>query len=159
MDKAQYELELKHFVEDVGLVMEQLGQPRMAGRLVGWLLVCDPPHQSMTELVEALQASKASISNTTRLLIHVGLIERISLPGYRHDHYRLKSGAWVQLTKARLSQIYTIRQLADRGLALLAGERPELKQRLSEMQSVYAFWEEEMPLLLERLEQTQKKLA
>ena len=157
MEKEQFDLELRHFVEEVGLVMEQLGQSRMSGRLLGWLLVCDPPHQSMAELVAALQASKASISNTTRLLIQVGLIERISLPGYRHDHYRLKPGAWIQMTKARLLQIYTIRQLADRGLALLEGESPQLRERLAEMHRVYAFWEQEMPPLLERLEQTQKE--
>lgn len=68
------------FAEDVGLVFENIGLPRMAGRVLGWLLVCDPPHQSMLELVEALSASKASISNTTRMLIEIGLIERISLP-------------------------------------------------------------------------------
>ncbi|MCP5095569.1 MAG: MarR family transcriptional regulator, partial [Chloroflexi bacterium] len=47
----------QYFVEDVGLFFEQVGLPRMSGKIMGWLLIADPPHQSMSELVEALQAS------------------------------------------------------------------------------------------------------
>ena len=35
------------YVEDFGLYFEQFGLARTAGRMLGWLLVCDPPHQTM----------------------------------------------------------------------------------------------------------------
>lgn len=57
-----------HFVEDISLYFEQMGLPRMAGRVLGVLLICDPPAQSLTDLCERLQASKSSVSTTTRLL-------------------------------------------------------------------------------------------
>ena len=155
MDEERRQFELKHFVEEMGLYFEQLGLPRMAGRVLGWLLISDPPHQSMPELVEALLASKASISNTTRLLIQIGLIERISLPGRRRDYFRIKPNAWSQLVKDEMLKLTAIRKLADRGLRLLDDRDPRFKQRLQEMRDLYAFFERELPPVIERWEQTQ----
>ena len=66
-----------HFVEDVGLLLEQGGILAWPGRIVGWLLICDPPHQSTSQLAQVLGASKASISTMTRLLIQMGLVEQV----------------------------------------------------------------------------------
>ena len=71
----EQQVEEKHFVEEVGLFFEQSGMPRMAGRILGWLLISDPSHQTTSELAEVLLASKGSISTMTRLLIRIGLIE------------------------------------------------------------------------------------
>ncbi len=109
----------------------------------------------MNELVVALQASKASISNATRLLIQVGFIERVSLPGHRPDYFRIQPGVWYQLLKKRMTQLSALRQLAERGLGLLEGKEPQLKTRLEEMRAMYAFFERELPPLLERWEQEQ----
>lgn len=153
MDDDQRQFELKHFVEEMGLFYEQLGMPRMAGRVLGWLLISDPPHQSINDLVDALLVSKASISNTTRLLIQLGLIERMSLRGHRRDYFRIKPNAWQQLVKEELLKLSAIRKLADRGLELLKDEPPEFRARLREMRDLYAFFERELPPILERWEQ------
>ncbi|MBA3470937.1 MAG: hypothetical protein H0T53_14985 [Herpetosiphonaceae bacterium] len=58
----------RQFVEKVGLLYEQVGLQRMAGRILGWLLICDPPAQSAADLAAALDASKGSISGITRQL-------------------------------------------------------------------------------------------
>ena len=141
------------FVEEVGLFFDQAGVPRMAGRILGWLLICDPPHQSINELMEVLQASKGSISTMTRLLIQLELVERVSLPGARRDYFRLTSTSWTQLVHGRLFQITALRQLAERGLTLLDEQATESRQRLEEMHDLYAFFERELPLLLERWQQ------
>ena len=52
----------EHFVEELGLLFAELGQPRMMGRMLAWLLICEPPDQSSSDLVGALGASKATIS-------------------------------------------------------------------------------------------------
>jgi len=150
------QLEGKRFVEEVGISFEQTGLPRMAGRLLGWLLICDPPHQTTGELAEALLASKGSISTTTRLLIRIGLIERLSLPGIRHDYFRIRPGAWHQLIKESLVQIIAMRQLAEHGLELLGDETHVNRQWLEEMRNMYIFFEREFPALLERWEQQRK---
>ena len=150
--------EEQQFVEEVGIVFEQTGLPRMAGRILGWLLISDPPHQSTGELVEALMASKGSISGTTRLLIQIGLIERLSLPGVRHDYFRIRPDAWQHMIRRGLvDEIKMVRQLAERGLELLADKTPLTQKWLEEMRDVYTFLELEFPALLERWEQEHKK--
>lgn len=144
--------EEKHFVEEVGLSFEQSGLPRMAGRILGWLLIADPPHQSTSELAEALMASRGSISTMTRLLIRIGLIERLSLPGVRHDYFRIQPGAWNQMIKQSKDHITASRQLAERGLELVKDKNPLTRQWLEEMRDMNAFFEREFPTLLERWE-------
>ncbi len=159
MEKDGSWSEKKHFIEDVGLLFEQGGMPRMAGRIVGWLLICNPPHQSLLEIAQILEASNASISTMTRLLIQMGLVERVGLPGHRRDHYRIKTGAFDTIMHQSLQEIKTGLQLAERGLELVANQPTEMKQRLKEVRELYSFFDREYPVLLERWEKERKKLA
>ncbi|WP_246259939.1 GbsR/MarR family transcriptional regulator [Oxynema aestuarii] len=152
LDEERRQFELKRFVEEVGVLFELMGLPRMAGRILGWLLISSPPHQSFSELARGLQASKGSISSMTRLLIQAGIVEKISLPGDRQSYFQIQLGAWSELIRARLAQMRAIREVAERGLTLLEGEDPERKRRLEEMRDVHAFFERELPVLTDRWE-------
>ena len=104
----------------------------------------------MHELTEALQASKSSISTGTRMLIQMGIIERLSLPGQRRDYYRVVPDSWSHVLEEKAQQQFTeFRRLAERGLALLAGASPARRQRLEEMRDFYVFMEREYPLILD----------
>lgn len=139
-----------HYIEQFGLYYAQFGLPRTAGRILGWLLVCDPPHQTMPELANALQTSKSSISGATRLLIQTGLVDRVSLPGERKDFYRLNEEAWLRSWQGRLQAVTITREMAERGLALLAAEPPARRERLQEMHAMFVYLEEELPSMLQR---------
>lgn len=148
-----------HFIEETGLMFELIGMPRMAGRIFGWLLISDPPQQSSTELADGLQASKGSISGMTRLLIQIGLIERVGMPGERRDYFQIRPHAWAQLMEQQISQVKMFRQLAERGLQLVQDEPPQLQERMKEMHSIYTFWEQELPQVYARWEAQQDKTA
>lgn len=152
-------LDKQHFIEAVGLFFEQSGMTRMAGRILGWLLICDPPEQTAAELQAALQASAGAISAATRYLTHLNLIERISLPGKRRDHYRIRAGMWADIMRSRVGTLTAFRRLADQGLALIDNKPPALRARLEEARSLYAFFERELPLLMQKWheEQAQKQ--
>lgn len=150
MEREQAIIVKQFFVEQAGVVFEHLGFPRMAGRVLGWLLICDPPHQTPGELAAALQASKASISMTIRLLVQLGIIERVALPGNRRDSFRIRDHAWSRMTEERMEYVTTIRELAERGLTLRAGADDAATQRLREMRNFYAFYERELPALITR---------
>ena len=159
MEKDSRYFRERHFVEDFGLLLEQNGLPRMAGRIVGWLLICNPPHQSINDLAQTLRASKGSISTMTRLLIEMDIVERIALPEDRRDYFRITPGAWSQIIMMELSEVTTGHQLAERGLDIVAGQPPELQARLKEAHDLYAFLEREYPILIERREAERKKAA
>ena len=159
MDEAQRQAELKYLIEDVGILFEELGLPRMAGRILGWLLICDPPYQSAAQLSTVVSGSKGSISSMTRLLIQVGLVERISLPGNRLTYYRIKPGAWFELMPGRITHVMAMRRLAERGLQLMADQDVQLRGRLEEIRDFYTFFEQELPALLERWQRQRKEAA
>jgi predicted transcriptional regulator len=148
----------KNFVEEVGIVFEQTGLSRMAGRIFGWLLISDPPYQSSTELAEVLMASKGSISTTTRFLIQLGLVERFVIPGVRHDYFRLRQDALQRTIRHGLEdEIRMFRRLAEQGLELMGSESSVRRQWLGEMHDRYVFLEQEFPALMERWEKRQVK--
>jgi DNA-binding transcriptional regulator GbsR (MarR family) len=139
---------IQHYIEDFGLYFENFGLPRTAGRILGWLLVCDPPQQTMPDLVQALQVSKSSVSTASRLLIQAKLVERVSLPGERKDYYRVKKGAWVTAMQLKMAQIPEMQKFAEQGLALLDNHPAERRERLQEMHSLYTFFEQRFPELI-----------
>jgi DNA-binding transcriptional regulator GbsR (MarR family) len=139
----------ERFVEELGMLIElEAGAPRMVGRILGWLLVCDPPEQSAAELAESLQASKGSISTATRVLLRMGLIERVRHRGERFDRFRAQPEAWDEILW-REEQFSTPRRVVQIGLEALADEPPARRRALEEMDAIYAWWERRIPALKE----------
>src|SRR4030065_2245808 len=145
---AHQPIEEIHFIEDIGLYFEQMGLPRMAGRILGALLITDPPSQSITDLSVRLSASKSSISIMARLLVERGLIERVASPVPRRDYYRFKPGGWNIYMRQWLGLIAGLHQITERGLALIDEKPPALKERLKEAHDLFSFIEHEFPTLL-----------
>jgi DNA-binding transcriptional regulator GbsR (MarR family) len=141
-----------HFIEDIGLFFEQMGLPRMAGRILGVLLISDPPAQSITDLAEQLKASKSSISIMARLLVEHGLIERVASPVPRRDYYRFKPGGWISYMRQWLALMSGLHDITERGLSLLDGTPDEMRERLMEAHDLFSMMEERFPTLLEGLE-------
>ncbi len=144
--------EQKHFIEDISLYFEQMGIPRMAGRILGVLLIANPPEQSMTDLCETLQASKSAISTSTRLLNEMGLIERAPSPEPRQVYFRFVPGGWITFMRMYLRMMASLHQIAERGLELLKDEDPTLRERLQEAHDMFSLIEDQLPALLRRIE-------
>ena len=141
------------FVEDLGLMMEQNGHPRIAGRIIGWLLLSDPPHQSFGDLVEVLGASKGSISSMTRLLLEAGLIERFALPGERQTYFRIAPGAPARILRRQIRVVEEVSRIVERGLAIAEREAPETDAwRLREMRDFYRIASRRIPEFLAEYE-------
>ncbi|MCX7602386.1 MAG: MarR family transcriptional regulator [Meiothermus sp.] len=148
---------LHDFVEEFALAYEAAGLPRIAGRILGWLMVCDPPEQTAAQLVATLGVSKASISTMTRLLTQMHLIEKVPKRGARSDFYRVRPGIWTERVKNGLASLAVYKKLAEKGLHLMENAPPERSERLLEMYQIYSFFEEELKGMFERLEQRRKR--
>lgn len=137
--------EYRQFIEDAGDMMGEHGFPPMAGRVVGALLVCTPPHRSLDELAEELQASKGSISMATQLLLRLDVIEKISLPGERRHQYHVRPDVWSTVFSQREEHVGRHRRVAEGGLELLKGQPLDAKRRLLEILVFFDFVAEESP--------------
>ena len=62
--------------------------PPMVGRVLGYLLVCEPPDQSIAELSEALLASRSAITGALDVLERLHAIQRSRVAGERMDRIR-----------------------------------------------------------------------
>ncbi|ALJ20877.1 GbsR/MarR family transcriptional regulator [Microbacterium sp. No. 7] len=60
-------------VDAVADFFAQEGVPLIPGRVIGWLLISDPPEQSAADLSRVLDVSRSSISSATRPLMPSGL--------------------------------------------------------------------------------------
>jgi DNA-binding transcriptional regulator GbsR (MarR family) len=143
---------VRQYVDETGLLLEDAGLPRIAGQVLGFLQICETEAQSLSDIVAALGISKASASNTTRFLEHVGLVEQTILPGDRRDYYRISRDGWHRFMQTRIATMQKLRRNADHGLRVLEGEPAQRRERLERMRRLYAFMEREMPKLLERFE-------
>ena len=149
---------VRQYIEDSADLMEEHGLPRMAGRIMGALVICVPPHLSHEELADLLQASKGSISMSTQLLVRLDIVERISLPGHRRHYYRLRKNLWNELLSTRTEHIQKHLKMVDDGLALLESEPIEAKMRLIELQVFSDFVLEALPELADRWERRRPEL-
>ena len=142
--------ELVSFANEMGLFYEDLGLPRAWGKMLGWLLVCEPELQSAEDFANVLQGSRGSVSMTTRALIRAGMVERRTIPGDRRTYYRIRPESWTAVLEEQQQNTKKLRTLAERGLGLLSGKPAEHRHRLEEMHSLMAFCERELPGLIDR---------
>ncbi|GAB3461018.1 hypothetical protein GCM10027570_46530 [Streptomonospora sediminis] len=131
------------FAEELGQFFEERGLPRMEGRMLGWLIVCDPPEQSAEDLAAALGASRGGISMSVRMLQRAGALERVAVPGSRKHYYRLRPGMWRQEIDKRVEEAAMVRDLTAKGLQELSDAPPEQLRRLRDMNDMYSFLSQE----------------
>ncbi|AXI99422.1 hypothetical protein CYPRO_0135 [Cyclonatronum proteinivorum] len=102
------------FIEESGLIMETFGLTRMAGRVFGYLMVCDQDAVSFDDIRDTLSASKGSISATMKLLVNTHFIEAVSLPGDRKTYYRISRNRPGDLIRSRFRLFDVFGELLDR---------------------------------------------
>lgn len=142
--------EMRDYLERWGILFEQLGGSRMMGKVLAWLLICDPPEQTAAEIAEAVGASAGSVSTTSRALVNAFMIERIGKPGQRSSFFRVRPGMWVALLKRRMAVGKAMGQLAAEGQSLTKGGEESL--RLREIESYCRYIESRLPAFIEKWE-------
>lgn len=142
MDKKE------RFVEEVGLFYEGYGVSRMLGRVLGWLMIMDPPAQTMKQLTEGLRVSKGSISAATNSLIQMGMITKTRVPGERSDRYSLVPGMIISLLQKRMEGLATFSEIFKKALLILDQERSERYYDLDRGVAWVNFVQREMPKMI-----------
>ena len=120
------------FADHAGrLYARRYGMAPMVGRLLGYLAICDPREQSITELADALLASRSAIAGAVSALDTLGLISRTRAAGERMDRVRIDF-AGPRSMGFDVTEYREQGDLAREGLALLADEPLERRAVLLE---------------------------
>jgi len=136
------------FVEEMGQFLAGLGMTPMAGRMWGWLLICDPAEQTAADIAKALHASRGAISGTARLLATSGLIKRSTRSGDRKEYFSAPPEGLDSLLGSAAGIYRQMRAIAERGLEAIANRPAESRARLQEFHDVMAFVEREVPAVI-----------
>src|SRR5687768_15288836 len=125
-------------IEKFGLTFEQEGLPRIAGRIIGFLMLQGNPC-TLDDLAEHLQISKTSASTNTRLLEQHGIVERTAKAGDRRDYYQLAGDygeRMFSMAKLRIQRFY---QLLTEAVDEQGEADTGSRSRLRNMQRFYEF--------------------
>ncbi|WP_410574058.1 GbsR/MarR family transcriptional regulator [Amycolatopsis sp. cmx-4-61] len=120
---------------------DEYGVPPIAGRILGWLMICDPPEQSAGQIAAAIGASKASLATNMRVLTDARFVRRRTRPGARTSYYRVDDDAWETVIRRRVAGLTEFRDLAADGIGL-AGTGSGRAERLRVAHDVYAWMAE-----------------
>lgn len=133
------------------------GMAPMVGRLLGYLAVCDPHEQGITELADALLASRSAIAGAVNTLENLGLIRRSRAAGERMDRVRIDMSS-PRATGFDMSEYQEQGELAREGLRLLTDAPPERRAILLEWSAFANFLVERLPLLEQEWKERRQKL-
>lgn len=126
--------------------VRRFGMAPVVGRLIGYLTVCDPREQSITELAEALLASRSAIAGAVSTLETLRLVRRFRAAGERMDRVCIDVSG-PNAMGFDVSEYLEQRELAREGLRLLADAPPERRAILLEWAAFADFLVERIPVL------------
>ncbi|WP_395341763.1 GbsR/MarR family transcriptional regulator [Ningiella sp. W23] len=139
MGKSKQKL-IEDFVENMGLIAQDDGMPRIAGRVMG-LLMMEEAALSFSQLSERLDVSRASISTNTRLLLHLGIIQRIGKRGERQDYFSLAANPFESLLGGIVSRMQRAKLVIKETRQALPKEMDHAMRSLDDIQTFYESFE------------------
>lgn len=114
---------LLRWVERVAaFCVEEWGLPPITGRILGWLMICDPAEQSAGQIAETIGASRASLTSNMRFLTAIGLVKKVRKPGDRTAYHRIEDDAWQKVIQRKLESLSAFGEIAGEGLDIAGGE-------------------------------------
>ncbi|WP_022702430.1 GbsR/MarR family transcriptional regulator [Pseudorhodobacter ferrugineus] len=125
------------FIEKTGLIAQNQGIPRVAGRVLGMLLF-DGDAVAFGDLARELQVSRGSISTSTRLLEDRALIKRLTKPGERQDFFQLAENPFPNMLARVQQEMARAQADIQASVAEICDSRPDVKARVQDYANLYA---------------------
>ncbi len=138
-----------HFSDRMGQIFESEGEQRTAGRMFGFLLVSEGV-VSLNHLAEALGVSKASASTNARALAQMGILERVSRPGDRHDYYRVTLDLFSRTMTRRLQRWERFTEAVRDARRTIPSQSPAVRARLKAYETGWTYMMEAIGHALEK---------
>ena len=142
---------LDTFIDRMGLVAEADGLSRIAGRIMGLMVVEGGP-LSFAQIAERLAISRASVSTNTRFLERIGVIERVAVKGERQDYFQLARAPYARLLEGSVARIKKAQSVVADAKAELPPQDEACLRRLEELGKFYEALSESFEDLVARFD-------
>jgi DNA-binding transcriptional regulator GbsR (MarR family) len=128
----------QEFIERLGRLAEGEGLPRIAGRMMGLLMIAGGP-LSIDELADQLKVSRASISTNGRLLESLAIAGRVTKAGDRRDYLQIGADPSSSLLSLGLRRLRDMRHAVREMRLAASNSRTEqsTRERLQRMERFY----------------------
>lgn len=117
----------------------------IAGRIFALLMVSEEP-LSQADIKARLAVSEGSVSEGTRSLETLGMIERVQYPKVRRDYFQIHPQAWVNCAEHTLSFVSQMASVSGQLLETVQGAKAS--QQVLGMSAYYRYLASELPALL-----------
>lgn len=144
---------VSYFIEQMGLTSQTDGLPRIAGRIAGYFIIYGGP-VSFAQLAEQLKISRGSVSTNARMLVSIGFIEKVAVPGDRQDYYQLSDAPFLRMIDGYLQRMRHMQSIVETADRKIPAHLADTKQRLQQMRHFYREAVLSNELLLARLSGT-----
>lgn len=148
------ETDRKQAAEHLALTLVGAGMQRMGARALAAFLFSDEDTLTAGDLADELGVSAGSVSGAVKMVVQMGLIERIYVAGSRREHFRMRDNAWTTLYSRQHSVVDDVLRAVEKGVEAVGPGRA--RDRLEYMRDFYTFLLNEAPMLVERFEQERR---
>ncbi len=141
MIATENSIEKRRQVERIGVTFEKSGMSPVAARIIGLLMMAEPPYLTLEEITEATRASKSSVSNALKFLQSEGLIEYITFSGDRKRYFQLYTSTWLEVLQQRVASITPFRKILLETVDMRSNQHPHFNQSLLDICELYGEFE------------------
>jgi DNA-binding transcriptional regulator GbsR (MarR family) len=134
------------FIERFSTIAVDAGVAPSMGKVMAYMMICQPKEQSAESIQSALRLSVGSVSTALSILMRTGIIERSLIKGTRRYVYVFKEDAVEAMTRRKLASIVSARKVIEEGLRL-----PQADGRMDAVLKVYKAFERHTAGIIEEL--------
>lgn len=140
--------ETMQLIEEMALHHENQGLSRIAGRIIGLLMVSQEPLSS-EQIATTLQVSLGSVSTNMRMLLKIGFAEKKSVTGDRVSYYIMAPDTIEEELIQGLERILSLKNIIEKGMQIENLKDSELvMQRFHEMLEAIELYRESLNQML-----------
>jgi CBS domain-containing protein len=136
---------VERLMERLAEVTTELGVGPGVGRIVAYMLVCEPAAQDAEAVAAAAGVDPAETMGTLEGLVGMQLLDRVPVPGRTRAGYALKP--LEAMMDLRVAMLRRLNQALGEGMAGLGGEA---RERVGRVRDLYDRLETEIPRLMAR---------
>lgn len=114
----------REFIDDFAALWDQIGGVAVQGRVLALLYISELDELTATDIVTALEISRGTVSQVTRDLNRMRLIQRVSRPGDRRDYFRANPNAWFEASRSQLAESTALLEILHRGIRIRSDGPP-----------------------------------
>ena len=138
------------FIEQMGMIAQGDGLPRISGKILGLLLIETGPF-SFKEISERLLVSRGSVSTNTRLLENLGIIDRMAIKGERGDFFQLAQDPYANLLEGIIKRMEKSISTVKEAQQAIPGSWSKSQEKLRNLQNFYSEYLASTKTLIKKL--------